>query len=61
MSLPKDPFMLLSYINTQLRDNYPSLQELCSSLDEDEGEIRGSLEKAGFVYDDTLNRFVSKQ
>ena len=61
MSLPKDPFMLLSYINTQLRDNYSSLQELCSSLDEDEGEIRGSLEKAGFVYDDTLNRFVSKQ
>ena len=61
MSLPKDPFMLLSYINTQLRDNYSSLQELCSSLDEDEGEIRGSLEKAGFVYDDALNRFVSKQ
>ena len=28
--VPKDPVMLLSYINTQLRDNYPSIQELCS-------------------------------
>ena len=30
--MPKDPVMLLSYVNTQLRDFYPSLQELCSSL-----------------------------
>ncbi len=26
--LPKDPVILLSYINTQLRDFYPSLDEL---------------------------------
>ena len=61
MPLPKDPFMLLSYVNTQLRDNYTSLSELCKSLGEDEDAIRGTLENAGFVYDEGLNRFVGKQ
>ena len=32
MHLPEDPFILLSYINTQLRDFYPSLEELQKSL-----------------------------
>ena len=61
MNLPKDPIMLLSYVNTQLRDNFPSLEELCKSIGEDEGAVRGTLENAGFVYDEVLNRFVSKQ
>ena len=29
MELPKDPVMLLSVINTELRDKYPSLDALC--------------------------------
>ena len=57
MSLPKDPFMLLSYVNTQLRDNYPSLSELCAALGEDEEAVKGALENAGFSYDEDLNRF----
>ena len=60
MSLPKDPFMLLSYINTQLRDNYKSLTELASSLGEDEAKIRETLENAGFEYNSELNRFAAK-
>lgn len=32
MNIPNDPVMLLSYINTQLRDFYPTLDELCSAL-----------------------------
>ena len=59
MSLPKDPFMLLSYINTQLRDNYSSLSELAASLGENEDEILDSLEKAGFTYNAELNRFTA--
>ena len=59
MALPKDPFMLLSYINTQLRDNFPSLSELTASLGEDEEAIRETLGNAGFVYDSGLNRFVT--
>ncbi|MCF0106311.1 MAG: DUF4250 domain-containing protein [Holdemanella sp.] len=58
--LPKDPFMLLSYVNTQLRDNYPSLDELCSSLDEDKEEILNKLNKAGYAYDEDGNRFIPK-
>lgn len=61
MSLPKDSFMLFSYVNTQLRDNFSSLSELCASMGEDEEQIRSSLEKAGFVYDSDLNRFAAKQ
>lgn len=32
MNIPKDSVMLLSYVNTQLRDFYPSLEELCSVI-----------------------------
>ena len=53
--------MLLSYVNTQLRDNFSSLSELCASMGEDEEQIRSTLEKAGFVYDSDLNRFAAKQ
>lgn len=60
MSLPKDPFMLLSYINTQLRDNYGSLTELASSLGEDEEAIKAALENVGFEYNSELNRFAAK-
>lgn len=59
MALPEDPYMLLSCINTQLRDNCPSLSELAASCGEDEEEIRTKLEKAGFIYDAGLNRFVT--
>ena len=31
-NLPKDPMMLMSFINMKLRDEYPSLDELCASL-----------------------------
>ena len=40
MSLPKDPMILLSYINTQLRDNYSTLEELGKSLLVDIEEIK---------------------
>ena len=61
MALPKDPNMLLSYINTQLRDNYPDLTELAASLGESEESIREALESAGYTYDTALNRFVTSK
>ncbi len=30
--LPQDPVILLSYINTRLRDSYSSLEALCDDL-----------------------------
>ena len=56
--IPKDPIMLLSYINTQLRDNYSSLDDLCASLDVDKQEIAEKLAKINYVYDEALNKFV---
>jgi hypothetical protein len=60
MNIPKDPVMLMSYINTQLRDNYPSLTELAKSLGADENEIRDKLDGIGMKYDRELNRFIAK-
>ena len=32
-AIPNDPMMLLSYINTKLRDEYKNLSELCDDLE----------------------------
>ena len=56
--MSKDPNILLSYINTHLRDTYDSLEELCRSLDLDEIEIRTSLQSIGYEYDAGLNKFI---
>ena len=56
--LPQDPHILLSYINTKLRDNYPSLDALCDDLDEDKAALTEKLSKAGYSYDAGQNRFV---
>jgi len=58
MSLPNDPVMLLSYINTMLRDEYSSLSELCSSMGADEEEIKTKLGAIDYSYDADLNKFV---
>ena len=56
--LPQDPFILYSYINTRLRDNYPSLDALCDDLDEDKSAIVARLGAVGFVYNAEKNQFV---
>ena len=58
MPIPTDPAILLSYINTQLRDNYPSLEELAKSLPVDEEEIKTKLSTIGYEYNLELNKFV---
>ena len=56
--LPQDPVILLSYLNTKLRDQYPSLEALCDDLQADAGEIAAKLEAVGYVYDQQRNQFV---
>ena len=55
--LPEDPMILLSFINTKLRDEYASLRELCEDLDADQEALTAKLSAAGFRYDGETNRF----
>ena len=41
--IPKDPVMLMSFFNTQLRDNYSSFDDLCSAYDLDAEEMKKKL------------------
>ena len=56
-SLPQDPMILLSVVNTKLRDEYDSLEELCEALDADKDGLTAKLAAAGFRYDEKENRF----
>ena len=56
--LPKDPMMLLSYVNTKLRDDYPSLDALCEELDLDRASLEATLAAVGFSYVEEQNRFA---
>ncbi|MCD8221115.1 MAG: DUF4250 domain-containing protein [Clostridiales bacterium] len=58
MTIPKDPVMLLSFINTQLRDFYPDLEELCSSLSLEQRELEEKLAQIDYHYDEKKNQFV---
>lgn len=55
--LPKDPAILLSYINTKLRDDYPTLGALCRDLDIDRDWLERTLLQSGFEYSPQRNRF----
>ncbi len=55
--IPKDPAMLLSFVNMKLRNNYKTLAELCEDLGADEEEIRDTLASIGYRYDEASNRF----
>lgn len=57
-SLPKDPVMLLSFVNTKLRDDFSSLTDLCKSLCVDSEDLCSKLSGIGYSYDAGKNRFV---
>ena len=55
--LPKDPVILVSYVNLKLRDAYDSLDALCEDLEEDRAALEKTLGEAGFAYDPARNCF----
>ena len=57
-AIPKDPVMLMSFLNTQLRDNYDSLDELCAVYDLDKAEISRKLDAIDYHYDSTRTQCV---
>ncbi|MBR5422819.1 MAG: DUF4250 domain-containing protein [Clostridia bacterium] len=58
MSLPNDPLLLMSVLNTKLRDYYSSLDALCDDLNENCAELEAKLAAIGYRYDDRRNQFV---
>lgn len=57
MNIPKDPYMLLSFINTKLRDDFDSLDNFCASYSVDMQEIVKKLEDIGYKYICSENQF----
>lgn len=57
MNIPNDPIMLLSYINTQLRDFYKNLDDLCDSHNLNKEDIIAKLASIDYEYDEVLNKF----
>lgn len=56
--LPKDPMLLLSVINTKLRDYYPNLDLLCEELQIDRETLKKRLAEIDYEYDPEQNRFI---
>ncbi len=58
--IPKDPNMLLSYINLKLRDFYSDFETLCDDLDISLRETEEKLNSVGYFYDKEKNQFISQ-
>ncbi|MBE5865323.1 MAG: DUF4250 domain-containing protein [Lachnospiraceae bacterium] len=56
--IPKDPVMLLSFINLKLRDYYSNLDSLCEDLDLDKTELEEKLHGIDYHYNEERNQFV---
>ena len=55
--LPKEPMILLSFLNMKLRDSYASLREFCDENDADLDELTETLGAVGYHYDEKTNPF----
>ena len=56
--LPTDPIMLLSVVNTKLRDRYDSLEALCEDMNVTPEVLELALAAVGYRYDEDRNQFV---
>ena len=57
-NIPKDPAILLSFINTKLRDFYPSLDMLCEELEIKKDGVSKTLAQMDYHYDPSANQFI---
>lgn len=56
--IPKDPVMLLSYVNLKLRDFYSDLETMCEDLEISQEEITERLAGIDYHYDREKNQFI---
>lgn len=57
-NLPKDPMILLSVINTKIRDQYHTLDALCDDLQIEKSELIDILKGIDYEYDESRHQFV---
>ena len=55
--LPKDPILLLSVVNTKLRDYYPSLDALCDDMEVSREVLEEKHGMIDYTYDAEKNQF----
>ena len=56
--IPKDPVILLSYVNTQLRDYFDSLDALWSLRGIRTDSLIATLDSIDYHYDEKTNQFI---
>lgn len=61
MKLFNDVNLLLSFINTKLRDSYKNLESLCDDLEINEDELKEKLSLINYYYDEKRNAFIIKK
>ncbi len=57
-ALPNDPVMLLSFVNTRMRDEHINLTELCRQFGVNRDGIENKLKNIGYLYNEELNKFI---
>lgn len=57
-NMPKDPVMLLSVVNTNLRDYYKSLDEFCKAKNIDKEQLVNKLSAINYYYSEEKNQFL---
>ena len=56
--LPKDPYILLSFVNTKLRDEFETLEDLCAALDADPQAVSDTLAALDYRSDPAYHQFI---
>ena len=56
--IPKDPMILLSYVNTQLRDYYDSLEAPCTCRGLNRESLLDKMDSIDYHYDEETNQFI---
>lgn len=57
-NIPKDPFILLSFINMKLRDEFDNLAKLCEILHINILDLQTKLQSIGYEYNEISNQFI---
>ena len=57
-NLPNDPILLLSVVNTKLRDFYKDLDTFCQEMEVDKSKLIDKLADIDYEYDAKTNQFV---